>query len=353
MYGRVGWSRSKVTTIQLGVGVIGLGVGAQHARAFAAHPACQIAALCDMNAAKLDEVARLYPATKRYTRGEDLIDDPAVRVVSIAGNDDDHAHQIVRALRQGKHVFAEKPLCLNRDQLQEIVATWRQARGPRLSTNTLLRRSPRFQWLKQAITAGRLGTVYCVESDYVYGRLQKLTSGWRGRIPGYSVMLGGGVHVVDLLLWLAEERPIEVVAYGGNLGSAGTSFRGTDLVLALLRFESGLVGKVGANFASVYPHFHRLIVYGTEATFENLPAAVSSSARLWEGRDGGPPPAAIDEAYPGVGKGDLIPAFVEAALGRGEPDVPENQVFACVATCLAIDQSVAERRPIKVEYQPY
>jgi predicted dehydrogenase len=340
-----------VSVAKLGVGVIGLGVGEQHAQAFAAHPQCRLAALCDMDAAKLAAVAQRLPPARHYSDAEQLIDDPDVQIVSIASNDDDHGRQIIRALRLGKHVFSEKPLCLDAAELSEIARAWRAARGARLSTNTLLRRSPRFRWLKAEIDAGRLGTLFCIEADYVYARLHKLIDGWRGRIPGYSVMLGGGVHVIDLVLWLSGQRPVEVVAYGSDLGSRHTGFRGTDLVLALLRFESGLVAKIGANFAAHYTHHHRVLVYGTEGTFENLPQQIATGARLWRGRDGGPPPLAVEEPYPAVAKGDLIPAFVEAALGRGEPDVTEEQAFACLATCLAIQRALAEQRAVKVDYE--
>ena len=339
-----------MSRIPLGVGVIGLGVGAQHLRAFAGHPDCRIAAICDFNSARLDELAREFPRAKRYTHAEELIDDADLQIVSIASNDEDHARQVLHALRSGKHVFAEKPLCLSKDDLGAIVRAWRTAGGLRLSTNTVLRRSPRFRWLKEAILTGTLGTLFCIEGDYIYGRLQKLSHGWRGRISGYSVTLGGGIHIVDLILWLSGQRPVEVVSYGSNLGSTGSGFNGTDLVIALLRFESGLVAKVSANFASVYAHFHRLVVYGTRATFENLPAAVSASARLWRTRDEDAPPAPIDAPYPAVAKGALIPAFVDGVLGRGAPDVTEDEVFASIATCLAIDQAVAERRSVSIDY---
>jgi predicted dehydrogenase len=335
----------------LGIGVIGLGVGEQHARAFAAHPDCRLVALCDANTGKLADVASRLPAARLYSDASELITDPAVQVVSVASNDDDHCAQVVRSLQLGKHVFVEKPLCLQREELRQIAAAWRAAAGTRLSTNTVLRRSPRFRWLKSAITAGRLGTVFCIEGDYVYGRFHKLTAGWRGQIPGYSVMLGGGIHVVDLMLWLSGQRPVEVMAYGSSLASADSSFQGTDLVLALLKFESGLVAKIGANFASLYPHYHRLMVHGTQGTFENLPEQISSNALLWSARDGGPPPLPVEEPYPGVAKGALIPAFVESLLGRGAPDITEEEVFAAVATCLAIERSLAARRPVEVDYE--
>jgi predicted dehydrogenase len=340
-----------VSPTTLGVGVIGLGVGEQHVRAFAAQPDCRVVALCDHSEEKLKRVAKQVSGSRSYLIAKELIADPAVQVVSIASNDDDHSVQVLQALSLGKHVFVEKPLCLNLSQLKSIARAWRAAGGARLSTNTLLRRSPRFRRLKQAVGAGVLGKIYCIEGDYIYGRLHKLTTGWRGDISDYSVMLGGGIHVVDLMLWLAAERPVEVTAYGSSLGSLGSGFSGTDLVLALLRFESGLVAKVGANFASHYAHFHRFTVYGTQGTFENFPAAVSSSARLWVGRDTGAAPQTIDDLYPGVGKGDLIPAFVSAVRGNGAPDIAEAEVFAAVAVCLAIERSVTEGRPVRIEYE--
>jgi predicted dehydrogenase len=331
----------------MGVGIIGLGVGAEHARAFADHPACRVAALCDRNPLRLDEIAARYPAANRHLRAEDLIDDPEVSIVSVASNDDDHHRQVVRALRAGKHVFAEKPLCLRPRELDEIRDAWRASKGLRLSTNTVLRRSPRFQWVKDAVAQGELGTLYLLEADYVYGRLHKLTEGWRGRIPGYSVTLGGGIHMVDLVLWIAGQRPVEAVACSSDLASRGTAYKGNDLTLALLRFDSGLLAKVGANFASVHPHYHRFLAYGTLGTFENG----LDAGRLWRSRASDAAPEPVDRPYPGVAKGALIPAFVDAVLGRGEPVVTEDEVFDAMAVCQAIDRAACERRAVAVEYE--
>lgn len=335
--------------MSLRVGLIGLGVGEQHGHAFVRHPETELVALCDRDPAKLADVATRLPGCRHHATAEALIDDPEIDVVSIASNDDDHYLQVIRALQAGKHVFVEKPMCLREHELREIQALWR-ASGRRMSTNTILRLSPRFGWIKDAIAEGRFGTVFSVEADYVYGRLWKLTDGWRGRIPDYSVMLGGGIHMLDLLLWMTGERPVEVTAYGSGLASSRTSFQGRDLVLALLRFPSGMLAKVGANFASVHPHFHRLVVYGTAATFENPPENPSGPARFWTSRDPAVPPEPVDAAYPGIGKGDLIPSFVDAMLGRGEPVVNEDEMFAALSVGMAIDAAVTTGRPTPVTY---
>lgn len=334
----------------LRAGVIGLGVGEQHIRGFAAHPDAAVLALCDRDSGKRDMARAKYPAARVYEVAEALIDDPEINVVSIATYDNEHYDYVIRALRAGKHVFVEKPMCLEADELVAIRRELAAHPGIRLSTNTVLRQSPRFRWLKQAIAEGQLGTPYLVEADYVYGRLEKLTEGWRGRSPGYSVMLGGGVHMVDLLLWLMEERPIEAFALANDTCSAGSPFSGNDMTIALLRFAGGLVAKVSANFGSVHPHFHRLLVYGTRGTFENPPEAPGIPARLWTSRSTDRPPSQVDAAYPGVAKSDLIESFLEGILGRGTPQVAEDDVFASLSVCLAIDQSVQRKQPVAIKY---
>jgi len=334
----------------LRAGVIGLGVGEQHIAGFLAHPETTVVALCDRDEGKQNMARAKYPGIRLHAAAEALIDDPEVNVISVATYDNEHCDYVIRALRAGKHVFVEKPMCLTAEELTSIRRELSMHPGTRLSTNTVLRQSPRFRWLKQTIADGQMGKLYLIEADYVYGRLEKLTRGWRGRIPGYSVMLGGGVHMVDLLLWLTGERPVEAFALANDVCSAGTPFLGKDMTVALLRFTGGLIAKVSANFGAVHPHFHRLLVYGTQGTFENPPEAPSGPARLWTTRATEQPPEPVDAAYPGVSKGDLIASFLDGILGRGKPQVEEDDVFASLSVCLAIDQSVLRKQPVAITY---
>jgi predicted dehydrogenase len=322
----------------LGVGVIGLGVGEQLAAAFDRHPDCRLAALCDLDEAHLRYVGARYPGVRCYSGAEALIDDPDVAIVVVASYDQDHAGQILRALGAGRHVFSEKPMCVSEDQAGAIRQALLRTANTRLSSNTILRMSPRFRALRHEIVAGRMGRIYYAEADYNYGRLHKLNEGWRGRDAQYSVMLGGGIHMVDLVLWLIGSPVIEVSAYGNAIASrtAGSSFKGNDLTVALLRFADGTVAKIAANFGCVYPHFHRLVVYGTEGTYENaLPHALRYTSR-----DPGRPPEQVDDSYPGIGKGDLVPSFVDAVMGRGRAVVDEMDVFAALSVSFAIDRAI-------------
>lgn len=328
----------------LGIGIIGLGVGERHIDGFQKHPAARVLALCDINADVRARVRRTYPGMDVLEDANALIDDKRIDIVSIASYDDAHYEQVTRALRLGKHVFVEKPLCLRIDEFQAIRDLLNKRPQLRLSSNLILRASPRFLDLRNRIQDGTFGRLFNIEGDYLYGRLEKLTASWRGQIPGYSVTLGGAVHIIDLLLWLTGDRVVEVTAIGNGIASEGSAYRGRDLASALLRFESGMIGKVSANFGCVYPHFHRLAVYGTKATFENG----HNAGLLWRSRDPKIAPESLTSAYPGVEKGDLIPSFVDAILGKGAAAVTEQEVLATMAVGLAIDLSLTEGRVVKI-----
>ena len=190
------------------------------------------------------------------------------------------------------------------------------------------------------------GELYFLEGDYNYGRLSKLLDGWRGKQSFYSIVLGGGVHIVDLLMWLADDRIVEVSAVGNTICSAGSGFGNKDMVVATLKFERGIVGKLAVNFGCVMPHFHRVSVYGTEATFENRPDA----GLQYTSREPSAVPAKIELPYPGVEKHGLIPSFVASILNGETALVDEKAVFDCMAVCFGIERAVTEARIVKIEY---
>ncbi|MCX8045000.1 MAG: Gfo/Idh/MocA family oxidoreductase [Desulfobacterota bacterium] len=319
----------------LNVGIIGLGVGEQHIAGYLRHPACSVVAVCDIADKKRVMAQAKYPDVRVTADADEILTDPKIDVVSIASYDNYHYEHIVKGLSNGKHLFVEKPLCLHQHELEHIQALLQDRPHLKISSNLILRMSPRFRDLKCRIQKGELGTLYYIEADYHYGRIHKIHHGWRGSIPYYSVVLGGAVHMVDLLLWLTGDSVAEVAAVGTNIGSKGSCFKYNDTVVAILRCKSGMVAKVVANFPCVHPHFHALSVYGTKGSFING----TDHALLYTSHSAGTIPEVISTLYPGVHKGDLIYSFIEAILNDTEPEVSSNDVFRVMAVCFAIEQA--------------
>lgn len=331
---------------KLRVAVIGLGVGEQHILGYQSHPACEVVMLCDVDEGKQTMAREKYPNMSVVAHADEVLASHSIDVVSIATYDDVHYEQVVKAIECGKHVFIEKPMCLHEGQAREIRALLRKNPHVRLSSNLILRKSPRFEFVRNMYQQGKFGELFLVEADYNYGRLHKITEGWRGALDFYSVVHGGGVHMVDLLLWLTGDRVVEVTAYGNAIASKGTRFRFHDMVVSILRFKSGLVGKVGINFGCMHPHLNALTLYGTQATFING----LQEGLLYTSRDPAQKPEAITAAYPGVRKGDLIPSFIDAILGTADADVSEDDIFKTLSVCFAIEKSADRGGPVTVDY---
>jgi len=330
----------------LGAAVIGLGVGAEHARAYARAPGCALRSVYDHDAKRIQQVLAEIGQGVAAASLEAVLGDSAVDLVSIASYDDAHFAEVLASLRAGKHVFSEKPMCRSLDELTQIRQAWRHDRGRHLGCNLVLRAAPLYQWLRRAIAAGELGTIYGFDGDYLYGRLSKITDGWRKDVEGYSVMQGGGVHLVDLMLWLTAQRPVSVAAMGNRICTDGTDFRYHDFVAATFQFESGLVGRVSANFGCMHRHQHVVRVFGTKATF----LYDDAGPRLHTSRDPSIPARPLALATLPDSKGALIPGFVQGIVDEQDPSEGARHEFDVMTACLAADRALAAGRATRIEY---
>ena len=333
--------------------VVGLGVGEQHALAFARDPRCQLKWIYDSDAQRSARVLKNLqcqfpngPTTRIAVSYGQILEDQNVDVVSIATYDECHFEQILSAREANKHVFCEKPLCQTYDQLQALKASWARSPVRHLASNLVLRAAPLYRWLRKAIQLGELGRVYAYDGDYLYGRLSKITEGWRKDTPNYAVLEGGGVHLIDLMFYLTGERPVAVSAVGNRICTASTSFQYNDFVSATYTFESTLVARITANFGCVHRHQHVVRVFGTEATF----IYDDQGSRLHRSREPSCPAETIDLAPLASTKGDLISEFVDR-VAEGPPFAEHPLVdFDVLAACIAGNDAAVSGQSGPIRY---
>lgn len=329
---------------RIGVAVAGLGVGETLARSFQQLDTCSVLSLLDLDREKAVAGAAQFPGATVAKSYEELLANPDVDVVVVATYDHAHADQVVAALRAGKNLFVEKPLCVTPEELERIRAAHAGAQGCILSSNLVLRAAPLYQWLQREVRRGAFGRLYAFDGEYLYGRLDKIVSGWRGRSPHYSGMKGGGVHLIDLMLWISGETPVSVRGHGNRICTASSGFDHDDFIAATLTFSSGLVGRVTANLGCVHPHHHVLRIYGTEATF----LYDDQGPRILRSRDPGRVAESLNIDPLPPSKGALIPGFVRA-LSDGSPAEPRaDEIFRTMQTVFAIETSLREDRTVSL-----
>lgn len=329
---------------KLNVAVVGLGVGEQHARRFQRNPSCRLQWVCDLDTFRASTLAAELGAGVAPDFDTILADDE-VDIVSIASYDDAHFDQILQSLERGKHVFAEKPLCQTLDQARALKAALNAHGGSvKLQSNLVLRAAPLYQWVRREVQDGRFGEVYSFTGEYLYGRIHKITDGWRRDVKNYSVMQGGGIHLIDLMLWITGRRPLSATAVGNQIVTRGTGFESLDCVTALMEMEDGAISSISANFGCVHRHQHVIRVFGTAATF----LYDDAGARLHTSRKSDVAPTAVPYAPLPATKGDLIDEFVASI--RANSKVDSNMVFDGISISIACDRAVATKQRQQIEY---
>ncbi len=334
---------------QINVGIIGLGVGEKHLETFQNDKRCAVHSICDFDEQKVNLISKKYNIKNISTDANKLISNPEINLISIASFDNYHHKHIINAINNNKHIFVEKPICQNQNELENIFLNLKKNKHIKMSSNLILRKTKRFLELKEHIEQDKLGQIYYVEGDYDYGRLNKITNGWRGKIPYYSVVGGGAIHLIDLLIWLLQKKPKLVFSMANKIVTSNKNFKHNDFVASLLKFNNGLIAKITSNFGSVTPHHHKLCIYGSKGTFIQ---SHSGSCYIYS-RDPKQKLHHLTDNYPGTHKGDMIPSFISSILDGATPEISIQEILDSMSITLHIEQSVNLNKQLLIKYKTY
>ena len=140
---------------KLNVGVIGLGVGARHARFLYTNKRVNLITLCDLDNKKINLYKKIFKNCKFTNNPDDIFKNSNIDIVSIASYDNFHAKHILQAIKYNKHFFVEKPFCQNINELNKICLNLKKKKKIIFSSNLVLRSNPAFVDLKKKIKKNR------------------------------------------------------------------------------------------------------------------------------------------------------------------------------------------------------
>jgi UDP-2-acetamido-3-amino-2,3-dideoxy-glucuronate N-acetyltransferase len=164
-----------------------------------------LAAVCDVDRVRLENVAREYRGIKVTTDLKSLLDDPSIRAIVIAAPSDTHFTLAQEALLANKHVYVEKPLARDVGHAQKLdeLAT---ERNLILMVGHLLLYHPAVNCLKELIASGELGDLRFIRSD----RMNFNTSR-----RDWSVLWDLAPHDISMMSYLLDCGAAEISRVGG------------------------------------------------------------------------------------------------------------------------------------------
>ena len=295
----------------------------------------RLAYLADLDAAAAGHAASKFGVGRAVTDYKLVLDDPQLDAVFVVVGHHLHARFVCEALEAGKHVFVEKPLAMNAEELARVAQTLQTTSGQTLMVGFNRRFSRHIVKIRQLLT-GRSEPL-CMNMTVNAGFIP--SDHWtQDPQRGGGRIIGEACHFIDLLSHLAGSPVITVSAMTVGKGVAVRD----DKMSIVLGFADGSVGTVNyfANGSKSYPK-EMLEVFsdGRVLRMENFRKTLGYGFGGFR---------KLKTMRQDKGHRSEIAAFVEHLGSGGDPPIPFNQLENATRASFAAVDSARERQTIEL-----
>jgi myo-inositol 2-dehydrogenase/D-chiro-inositol 1-dehydrogenase len=222
------------------IGSVGLGrLGLRHAENIVSRMQnAELAALCDVDKAKLDETAARLGVPNRFTSFEEFIACKDIDAVVLVSPSALHTKQIAAALEAGKHVFSEKPLGVTAEECKEAEKAVEAHSDLVFMLGFMRRFDESYTYAHDKVVRGEIGKPVLFRS---YSQdPEKFIDGAIAFAPhSGGQFLDMAVHDIDLARWFTASEPETVYAIGGCYAHKEfAQYKDGDNVSCLMKFKN-------------------------------------------------------------------------------------------------------------------
>ena len=298
----------------LTVGVVGLGYwGPNLARNFNQLPGCRLAALCDLDPARLEKMRVLYPDAACYVSFNQMLEETNLDAVVVATPVRQHFPLGKAALLAGKHVLIEKPLASGTAECEELIAL-AERRGLTLMVGHIFVYSAAVQMIRRLICAGDLGDIRYINS-------QRLNLGlFQNDI---NVVWDLAPHDLSMILFLLGSSPCAVNCQGHANITPGIE----DVANVSLSFECGRFATVQSSWLEPRK-VRQMTIVGTRQMIVYDDIEPLEKIRIYDTRIEHPP------HYDGLGEFQFAYHYGDSFIPRLEQTEPLRQMAQHFTDCI-------------------
>ena len=254
----------------IGVGVIGTGfMGKAHSIAYSASASVfgtglrpKLEIVCDLSPDRASQRATDLGFSRHTDKWQDVVNDPKVELISVCTPNNTHSEIAISALKTGKHVWCEKPMSSSMEDSQKMAEA-------SLNTNakTIIgynyTKNPIVMHAKEIIAKGTIGRVSGFFCRYDVDNEADGKKPWSWRMS--KKLSGTGAngdilsHVISIAHYLTNSKISRVVGDISIIHNKRIDPKNSgktkevdndDMVSALVHFENGVHGHIGASRVS-------------------------------------------------------------------------------------------------------
>lgn len=265
----------------LNVAVIGAGIGRSHiTEGYLPNPdKFRVAVICDINDERMNALADEFGVAGREKNFDAVLAMNDIDIVDICTPPMLHHPMIIAALRAGKHVICEKPLCGSLAEIDEVIAEEKKAKG-RLMPVFQYRFGNGVQQAKAIIDAGIAGKPYVGTVETLWRRdADYYAIPWRGKWKTElgGVLMGHAIHPHDMFCYLMGN----VKSLFGRVATRVNTIEVEDCISASLELESGALASFTASLGSA-DQITRIRLAFENLTIESDHEPYNPGAALWK-----------------------------------------------------------------------
>jgi predicted dehydrogenase/threonine dehydrogenase-like Zn-dependent dehydrogenase len=274
----------------------------------------------------------------QYATGQEstILDDPQINTIAVLTPHHLHSQQVLIALEKGKHVFCEKPLAINSDQLIEIATALRKHSSRLLMVGFNRRFAPLSQRLLQFLNprSEPLIVNYRVNAGYL-----PLNHWLHNPQIGGGRIIGEACHFIDFITFLVGNPPISVTGFAlPDLGR----YRQDNVVLNL-SFQDGSIGVL-TYLANGDRRFRKEKV----EVFSGGKVAVLDDFSSLEMISKGQRTVIRSRFRQDKGHHAEWITFIEAITASGKPPIPYDHLLAVTQATFSALQSIGSNELVMI-----
>ena len=170
----------------------------------------EIYAVCDVTLEAAQKYADKFGVVKAYGNADDMINDENIDIIYIATPHNLHHRFLIQSLKAGKHVFCEKAITVNDQQLEEAVAIAKE-KNLVISDGVTLFHMPLFKKLKEIVDSGAIGKVKMVQVNFGSCKEYDVTNRFFSKELAGGALLDIGVYATSFARYFMASRPDTVL----------------------------------------------------------------------------------------------------------------------------------------------